>query len=81
MITRFDIAEAYYLYYIHWHVGGLTERAHNRHLNNKKFEAITTQLKRIKYLPTHGQNLNYGSLTRQGKLIYSNLVARYEEKN
>ena len=56
---RFDIAEAYYLFFSHFHEGG----------GSKKYQRLSKMSRYFKPRP----NLSYETLEENGKLIYDAL--------
>ena len=71
---KFDICEAYFVYMMLWHSGGLTER--DRQLNRN--DSISCQLHRIKFTPSpliRDEN----DLTENGREIYDALVEKWEQ--
>lgn len=68
----FDICEAYWVMEADWNRGGwLQERPSNR----RRKEATHVQLARVRFKPH--SNLDYESLTDNGKEIYADLCAKY----
>ena len=59
---RFDICEAYYLFFSHYHEGQWS----------KKYARLSKMLGYFKPAPM----LRYDSLTDNGKVIYDNLINR-----
>lgn len=66
---RFDIAEAYFCFYVDWHSGGLTDRC------RAKGRGIATQLSRLAFRPR--PNLSTETLETEGREIYEGLVLAY----
>lgn len=69
---RFDICEAHYVLEYDYHVGGwLQERPSNR----RRSDSTGCQLHRMRFKPRY--DISYETLTKNGKEIYDELVARY----
>lgn len=69
---RFDIAEAHAVFEWHWNIGGwLRERPGNQ----RRLEATHVQLHRIGFKAR--PNLEFRTLSRNGRAIYLNLRRRY----
>jgi len=72
-VNRFDVCVAYWLYYAHWHAGGLTRRCHAH-------RGIAWQLDRMRFRPS--PLLTLDSLRHDdhsdARDVYLGLVERYE---
>lgn len=69
---RFDIAEAYHMYYTHYHANGRTRRC------IATGRPIWRQLRRMGFRPSpllYDEN----DLTEEGRAVYDALVEYYEE--
>lgn len=66
---RFDICDAYWMFYSLWHSGGLTKRCH------RQGRGIAVQLSRIGYHPGMGQG--FESMSGNALDIYIDLVKTY----
>lgn len=74
---RFDICEAYWMYYCLWHNGGLTRRCRKRNADTGKLNrGIAVQLSRMRFKPA--PSLDLDSLSDNGKDIYEALVQKHE---
>jgi hypothetical protein len=69
MFDRFAIAEGYYLFYAHWHMGGLTERCH------RQGRGIAEQLHRMRFRPS--PLLTLDTADESTRDVYDALVDRY----
>ena len=72
---KFDICEAYYIYYMLWHSGGLTER--DRFALKHGRGSIASQCSRMEFRisPMIGDETD---LTENGLAIYDALVEKWE---
>jgi hypothetical protein len=61
---RFDICEAHYLYFCHWHDGTVM------------YARYSTQFSRLQFRPAPGLDLD--TLTDNGRQIYNQLVAQQQ---
>ena len=69
MFDRFDVCEAYWLFYCHWHRGGMTLRC------EAKGRGIAEQLDRMRYRPS--PLLELDTMSDGAREIYELLVAEY----
>lgn len=67
---RFDIAEAYSVYSMHWNINGSTRRDVVLGRN------IGVQLSRLRFRAR--PDLDEDTLTENGRYVYDNLVAKWE---
>lgn len=73
---RMDICCAYYLFYVLWHVNGMTARdLDRRRALAKRRESIAVQLQRLGFRPSPLIDLD--NLEDNARLIYQQLVERY----
>ena len=69
-MCRFDIADAYYTYYVRWNANGITNRC------ARQGRSIGWQLHRMHYKP--GSVVEHGHLTPEATDAYIALVERHE---
>lgn len=68
---RFDICEAYWMYYCHYHASGMTPRCVAKDRN------ISVQLHNMQFRPRPLLNDEF-DLTENGRAIYEALIERWE---
>lgn len=71
LVNRFDIAEAYWMYYVLWHKGGMTARCH------AQGRSISAQLHRMRFSARASLTSEH-ALMPEGRRAYDALVARWE---
>ena len=73
-MNRFDVCEAYWLYYAHWHLSGMTRRCHTQG------RGIAVQLDRLRFRPS--PLLSFDSLRHEDREdardVYLALVRKWE---
>lgn len=69
----FDVCDAFFIFYSHWHTGGLTARC------IEKGRGIAEQLHRMNYQPS--PCLSEETLTEEAREIYDALVYEYHQRD
>lgn len=69
MMDRVSICEGYWLFYIHWHRNGMTERC------ARVGRLIGVQLERLRFRPS--PTLTLDSASEQAREVYEDLVNEY----
>lgn len=70
-MNRFSVVEAYYLYFLLWHAGGITRRCERQGRN------ISTQIHSMRFRPRLMLS-DVSDLDDDGKEVYLGLIDKYE---